>query len=84
MFKVILRNDTENFTHKYFTMESVRKVPLDNDVQLELGERRKIKVFLAQSPQVQFPQISTKSGAVNAFRNFRGTSTTKRPNSKLV
>lgn len=77
MFKVILRNDTENFTHKYFTMESVRKVPLDNDVQLELGERRKIKVFLAQSPQATSPPISTKSGAVNAFRNFRGTSTTK-------
>ena len=50
MFKVILRNDTGNFTHKYFTMESVRKVPLDNDVQLELGERRKIKVFFWHNP----------------------------------
>ena len=58
-------------------MESVRKVPLDNDVQLELGERRKIKVFFGTIPPGHFPPISTKSGAVNAFRNFRGTSTTK-------
>ena len=83
MFKVILRNDTENFTHKYFTMESVRKVPLDNDVQLELGERRKIKVFLAQSPQATSPRLVRKV-ARSMRSGIFGKHLPQKANSKLV
>ena len=57
-------------------MESVRKVPLDNDVQL-VRWKEENKSFFGTIPPGHFPPISTKSGAVNGFRNFRGTSTTK-------
>ena len=72
IFNVILCNDTGHFTNNFFNAEREREVkaPLDNDLQLGTVEH-----FFLHSALAYFPPIgiSTKSGAVNVFRNFQTT-----------